>query len=75
MRAQVHAAAGQALQCRHLLQLPILPAALHTATGNTTAPVALLAQAAVQGQRQLQQRTLQIDVQRLTPLVATPLGL
>src|SRR5690606_23549703 len=58
-----------------LLQLPILPATLHPATGDAPAPVALLAQVAVQRQRQLQQRALQIDIQRLATLVATPLGL
>ena len=75
MRAQVHAAACQALQGRRLLQLPILPTALHTATGNTTAPVALIAEVTVQGQRQLQQRTLQIQLQRLATLIATTIGL
>ena len=61
MRTEFQSAIGKTLQCRGLLQGPVLLLRAEFATRQPTKPI-LTAQSAIEGQRQVEQRTLQLQL-------------
>ena len=74
MRSKVQLAAGQPLQARRCLQLPVLAAGLDSPTGQAPTPVTLV-QLAVQAEVELELRAVQRQGQRLLANVAFAVGL
>ncbi len=73
MGAEIHLPIGQALQPGRCLQLPVLPARLHLAAGQASAPVALV-ELTVQAQVELELRPIEGQVQLLLANVALAFG-